>query len=286
MSSHTRFYADTTRTGTRLRSVVVVLLAALGIIIGVGSLWALDQHTQDMAYTERIRTIAYGGVEDAASDVASTTMSEGGTVAANGERAVEGGKRAVDVASVKTHYPAVIGWIEHGVSNVDHPFVQGRDNTYYLKHDVEGKWTYMGSVFLDARNDAHDKHRLIYGHHFGVRRGMFSDLYRAYEQSRFDELARDVVTITDVEGNEVRYQPIFAQQLMATDESIQTFSFESDEQLRLWLEVELSRASAQRADAQLYIDEAREVVSLVTCSSARGGAPLRSIMTCVALDEH
>jgi len=63
------------------------------------------------------------------------------------------------------------------------PFVQGRDNDYYLYRNIEKKNDAFGVVFMDWRNDPllMDRNTLLYAHH--MRSGkMFGALTRAYKQ--------------------------------------------------------------------------------------------------------
>ena len=54
--------------------------------------------------------------------------------------------------------------------------MQGKDNSYYLKHLPNGNFNKMGSIFLDYRNSwFNDKNTVIYGHNFN-NGTMFSDL--------------------------------------------------------------------------------------------------------------
>lgn len=44
------------------------------------------------------------------------------------------------------------------------PFAHGEDNNYYLKHLLDKTPNYLGSLFLDYRNNINDKKIIIYGH--------------------------------------------------------------------------------------------------------------------------
>lgn len=72
----------------------------------------------------------------------------------------------VSLESLRDVSKAVIGWISIPDTKLAYPLVQGKDNDYYLDHAWNGRYTSLGSIFLDSRNDAGltDFHTLIYGH--------------------------------------------------------------------------------------------------------------------------
>ena len=63
----------------------------------------------------------------------------------------------------------VVGWINVPNTLVDYPVVQSKDNTFYLKHNINKEYNGSGCPFLDYRNsiktDSDDRCLIIYGHH-------------------------------------------------------------------------------------------------------------------------
>jgi len=85
-------------------------------------------------------------------------------------------------------HASVVGWVHIPNTNIDHPFVQGRDNRFYLHRDINHNHSPAGTVFMDNRNsyDFSDFHTLIYGHN--MRNGsMFSSLQEFNNREFFDE---------------------------------------------------------------------------------------------------
>ena len=59
------------------------------------------------------------------------------------------------------------GWIKIDGLNIEYPIVQGKDNDYYLKRDVYGKWTDYGVPFFDYRMSNFktlSRNTVVYGH--------------------------------------------------------------------------------------------------------------------------
>lgn len=60
----------------------------------------------------------------------------------------------------------VKGWIQVNGTNINYPFVQTKDNKYYLTHSFNKKYNQAGWVFLDYRNNINklNKNTIIYAH--------------------------------------------------------------------------------------------------------------------------
>lgn len=69
------------------------------------------------------------------------------------------------------------GWIKVNGTNINYPFVQYKDNDYYLKHSFDKSNNKKGWVFLDYRNDIDDlsDNTIIYAHGL-VNNAMFGSL--------------------------------------------------------------------------------------------------------------
>jgi len=71
------------------------------------------------------------------------------------------------VIDLLTNYPDAIGWLTVPNTKIDYPFVQGKDNDYYLRRDINGGYALAGTLFLDYRceKDFTSRNTIIYGHH-------------------------------------------------------------------------------------------------------------------------
>lgn len=93
----------------------------------------------------------------------------------------------IDFASLKEVNRDVIGWLYLPDTVINYPVVQGKDNTYYLKHLVDGTYNSNGCLFVDHRNqqDFEDDNTLIYGHHMNSGK-MFASLVKYKDQAFYD----------------------------------------------------------------------------------------------------
>lgn len=70
------------------------------------------------------------------------------------------------IKNLKVKNKDTIGILKVNNTNIDYPFLQAKDNNYYLTHNFNKKKTSAGWIFLDKRNnkDLNDKNNIIYGH--------------------------------------------------------------------------------------------------------------------------
>ena len=83
--------------------------------------------------------------------------------------------------------PDVVGWVTIDGTNIDYPFVQGKDNQEYLNKNVLGESAVSGAVFLDTRNSRAmtDPYNLLYAHHMD-NGAMFGDVDRFLDRGFFE----------------------------------------------------------------------------------------------------
>lgn len=72
----------------------------------------------------------------------------------------------VDFSELKLINSSVKGWIQVNGTNINYPFVQAKDNKYYLTHSFDKSYNQAGWVFLDYRNNIQslNKNTIIYAH--------------------------------------------------------------------------------------------------------------------------
>ena len=60
----------------------------------------------------------------------------------------------VDIKELKKKNSDTIGWINVNNTNVNYPYVQTSDNSYYLDHSFDKTYNEAGWVFMDYRNNS------------------------------------------------------------------------------------------------------------------------------------
>ena len=92
--------------------------------------------------------------------------------------------------------PNIVGWIQIEGTNINYPIVQGKDNTYYLKHNIYNKYASAGAIYMDAsaNKDFTSLNTFIYGHYTNTG-AMFGELGK-YMNQDFYEHHKDIYLYT------------------------------------------------------------------------------------------
>jgi sortase B len=94
----------------------------------------------------------------------------GGTTApSTSSSGEEGPNFSVNWGAMKQVNSDIVGWIWMGDSTINYPLLQGESNSEYLKTAYNGKYSALGSIFLDYRvnPDFTGENTVIYGHNGG-----------------------------------------------------------------------------------------------------------------------
>lgn len=166
----------------------------------------------------------------------------------------------VDFAALARVNPDVVAWIKARDSVIDYPVVQGKDNSYYLKHLFTGKANGMGSPFVDYRTpgDFSGAITLVYGHY--MKNGsMFASLTKYKKQAYYD--AHPSMELYTPEGDYAIEW--FAGMIANGSDEFLRRDFEDDGDYLAYIDT-LKDASTFRSNVTVRADD--RIVALVTCS--------------------
>ncbi|WP_249860716.1 class B sortase [Paenibacillus konkukensis] len=155
--------------------------------------------------------------------------------------------------------PDVAGWLKIDDTFIDYPIVRGRDNEFYLSHNLKREPEKAGSIFMDYRNGAPGERRntILYGHR--MKDGSMFGQLKEYLQREFLEEHRtfSYETLTD------RYEAeVFSVYYTKTEFNYIQTSFESDEQYERFLQ-EIRSRSLYRTDTEVTAEDM--IITLSTC---------------------
>ncbi len=94
----------------------------------------------------------------------------------------------IDFDELRKINPDVVGWIVIEGTQVNYPVVRGNNNSYYLNHSYDKKWSGYGSIFMDCNSslDFSDFNTFVYGH--STKNGtMFGELYKFMDVNFFND---------------------------------------------------------------------------------------------------
>lgn len=166
----------------------------------------------------------------------------------------------IDFVGLKEINEDCVAWIYIEDTAINYPVVQGSDNSYYLKHLIDGKWNSAGCIFLDSRvdSDISDRHSIIYGHH--MKDGtMFSGLTKYKKQDYYDAHPEGLL-ITPEQTYRIEF---FAGYVASVEDPAWKIGFESDEEYEDWLK-DIKEHSVFTSTIIPAVTD--KVVTLSTCS--------------------
>lgn len=72
----------------------------------------------------------------------------------------------VNFEELKKINSSTVGWIQVSGTNINYPFVQAKDNDYYLTRSFDKTYNSAGWIFMDYRNNSadYDRNTIIYAH--------------------------------------------------------------------------------------------------------------------------
>jgi len=95
-----------------------------------------------------------------------------------------------NVIDLKAEYPDAVGWLTVPNTRIDYPFVQSKDNGYYLRRNINGSYAVAGTLFLDYRcsQEFTSQNIIIYGHH--MKNGSMFGTMKSFNDKAFFETNR------------------------------------------------------------------------------------------------
>lgn len=153
------------------------------------------------------------------------------------------------------------GWLKVNNTNINYPFVQHKDNNYYLKHTFNKKSNGGGWLFLDYRNkpDFNDFNTVIYGH--GRKdRTMFGTLGNVLKNGYINKKDNQFIMISTPTKN-LSYQIFSAYKVPNTSDYIQT-DFTSDEEKESFIKM-IKERNALNVEVEVTKDD--NILTLSTC---------------------
>ena len=171
---------------------------------------------------------------------------------------------SVDFSELQKINPDIVGWILIDGTQINYPIVQGKDNSYYLNHSYDKKWSGYGSIFMDnnAALDFSDLNTFIYGH--STKNGtMFGELYKYMDINFYKE--HSTYHLYTPKGNYL--VEIFSVYDANTDSDSYNQNFSSLEDYKNYLELIISKS---RYSTDINVDyKSDRIITLYSCSKEK-----------------
>lgn len=157
--------------------------------------------------------------------------------------------------------PNIVGWIQVEGTNINYPIVQGKDNTYYLKHNYYNKYSSVGAIYMDAtaNSDFSSLNTFIYGHY--TQQGiMFGQLGQFMNQS-FYESHKNIYIYTPEQNYVVE---VFSVHVDDASSPSYQMNFTTTEAYKKYLDLMIEKSQIK---SNIEVDSTTDkIVTLYSCS--------------------
>lgn len=135
----------------------------------------------------------------------------------------------------------VVGWIKVNGTNINYPFVQSKDNKYYLTHSFNKSNNNAGWVFLDYRNNnINNRNTIIYAHG-RTDKTMFGTLRKVLNNGWINNTNNYVIKISTEKENSL-WQIFSIYHIPTTNDYLQT-EFKDEREYQRFLNILKNRSN-------------------------------------------
>ena len=169
----------------------------------------------------------------------------------------------VDITELKDKNSDTVGWINVNNTNINYPFVQTKDNSYYLNHSFDKKYNEAGWVFLDYRNnnDLNNRNTILYAHS-RLDKTMFGSLSKVLKSSWYNNKDNHIIRLsTDTENT---LWQIFSVYKIPEESYYITTNFNNNEEYTKFLNT-IKQRSIYNFNTNLDTND--KILTLSTCYS-------------------
>ncbi len=154
-----------------------------------------------------------------------------------------------------------VGWIQVNGTNINYPFVQAPDNSYYLTHSFDKSYNRAGWVFLDYRNNIQllNKNTIIYAHG-RTDKTMFGTLKNILNNSWLDNPNNYVIKVS-TEYENTLWQIFSAYHIPTTSDYLK-INFNNNEEFLEFANMLINRS---QFNFNTTINENDFILTLSTC---------------------
>lgn len=169
----------------------------------------------------------------------------------------------VDIMKLKEINSDTIGYINVNNTNINYPYVQYKDNDYYLNHSYDGSYNEAGWVFMDYRNnsDLNNKNTILYAHS-RLDKTMFGSLSKALKSNWYTNRDNHIIRLS-TENDNTLWQIFSIYKIKEESFYIKT-NFSSDNDYQKFLNIIKGR-SIYSFDVTLTSED--RILTLSTCYS-------------------
>ena len=170
----------------------------------------------------------------------------------------------VDFKELKAANKDTVGWIKMDGTIINYPFVQSKDNKYYVRRSFDKTYNTGGWIFLDYRNkvDNWSKNNIIYGHD-RKDDSMFGSLSNVFKKSWQKNKDNHVIKISTEKENTI-WQIFSVYHIPVTSDYLKV-NFSSDTDFQNFLNMITKRTMY---NFHTSVSTSDKIITLSTCYGA------------------
>ncbi len=170
-------------------------------------------------------------------------------------------KNDIDFVSLKKKNSEIVAYLKVNGTNIDYVVTKGKDNNYYLKHNLYKQSSVAGWIFMDYHNrlDGTDKNIVIYGHNT-YNGTMFGTLKNALKKEWYENPDNHIINLV-IEGKVLTYQVFSTYTIKAEDYYINT-KFKNNNEFNKFVNT-LKKRSVNKYNVE--VDGEDSILTLSTC---------------------
>lgn len=167
----------------------------------------------------------------------------------------------VDFKELKKINSNTVGWIQVNGTNINYPFVQAKNNDYYLTHSFDKSYNKAGWVFLDYRNNSTiaDQNTIIYAHS-RLDKTMFGSLKNILKNGWLNKKENHVIKLS-TETENTLWQVFSVYHIPETSDYIKT-NFSNNQKFKTFTQMLINRSAY---DFKTTVSETDKILTLSTC---------------------
>lgn len=168
----------------------------------------------------------------------------------------------VDFKELKSINSDTVGWIQVNDTNINYPFVQAKDNSFYLTHSFNKSYNDAGWVFLDYRNNLDkntDKNIILYAHS-RLDKTMFGSLTKILKNSWLNDKNNYIIRLST--ENENTLWQIFSVYHIPTTNDYLKINFQNDSDYSIFINTLLDRSNY---NFNTNVNITDKILTLSTC---------------------
>lgn len=167
----------------------------------------------------------------------------------------------VDFNELKKINSDTKGWVQVNGTSVNYPFVQAKDNKYYLTRTFDKTYNNAGWVFMDYRNNINnlDKNTILYAHG-RMNTTMFGSLKKIFNNGWLNNPDNFIIKLSTEKENTL-WQVFSVYHIPTTNDYIQV-KFSSNEEFVNWANMLINRSFH---NFETSVSENDHVITLSTC---------------------